>query len=69
MLWVADPVGSHAGLLIVIGHYGRGPFEARAKFSDWPLALSLDLGVRIYEGSNSKMKTRAEKDSVPACAS
>ena len=69
MLWIADPVGSHAGLLIVIGHYGRGAFEPSTKFSDWPLALSLDLGVRIYEGSTSNMKARAEKDRAPALAS
>ncbi|MDQ2950771.1 MAG: hypothetical protein M3R54_00745 [Chloroflexota bacterium] len=55
LLWIADPVGTHAGLLVVIGRYGRGPYAVGAELSDWPLALSHDLGVRIYEGSATTM--------------
>lgn len=57
LLWIADPVGTHAGLLIVIGHYGQDPFQAGAEFSDWPLALSRDLGVRIYEGAGTTIES------------
>lgn len=56
LLWIADPVGTYAGLLIVIGHYGREPFPVGPEFSDWPLALSHDLGVRIYEGAASTIE-------------
>lgn len=58
LLWIADPVGTHAGLLIVIGHYGQDPFPVGAEFSDWPLALSRDLGVRIYEGAATTIEPR-----------
>jgi hypothetical protein len=48
LVWVGAPVGTHAGLLVLLGGYddpgavGRDP-------SGWPLPLSRDLGVRIYE--------------------
>jgi hypothetical protein len=48
LVWIGAPVGTHAGLLVLLGGYddpgavGRDP-------SGWPLPLSRDLGVRIYE--------------------
>jgi hypothetical protein len=50
LVWIGAPVGTHAGLLVFLGNYddplafGRDP-------SGWPLPLSRDLGVRIYENS------------------
>ena len=47
-LWIGAPIGTHAGLLVLIGHYDREPF-ASSDIGGWPLPLSTDLGVRIYE--------------------
>lgn len=50
LIWIGAPVGTHAGLLVLLGSYddpgtvGRDP-------SDWPLPRSRDLGVRVYENS------------------
>jgi len=50
LVWIGAPVGTHAGLLVLLGGYddprgvGRDP-------SGWPLPLSHDLGVRIYENT------------------
>jgi len=48
LLWIGNPVGTHAGLLILIGddQLPGGTRTAR----EWPLPLSSFLGVRIYEG-------------------
>ena len=48
LIWIGAPVGTHAGLMVLLGGYddpgavGRDP-------SGWPLPLSRELGVRIYE--------------------
>ncbi|HEV8535252.1 MAG TPA: hypothetical protein VGR87_05965 [Candidatus Limnocylindria bacterium] len=50
LVWIGEPVGTNTGLLVLLGSYddprtfGRDP-------SGWPLPLSRDLGVRIYENS------------------
>lgn len=49
LIWIGKPVGTHAGLLVLLGHAtdaGRGSRTAR----EWPRSLSGGLGVRIYEG-------------------
>jgi len=49
LLWIGSPIGTHAGLLILVG----GADDASAAGRDpghWPLPLSRSLGVRIYEG-------------------
>ena len=49
LLWIGVPIGTYAGLLILIGNKD----EARASRPDprdWPLPLSGSLGVRIYAG-------------------
>jgi len=51
LLWIGAPVGTHAGLLVLVGHCGEAPF-ARRDISGWPLPLSRELGVRIYQGSS-----------------
>lgn len=52
LLWVGEPLGTGAGLLVLLGSYD----EPRAPGDDpsgWPLPLSHDLGVRIYENSGT----------------
>jgi hypothetical protein len=49
LLWIGAPIGTHAGLLVLVGHYDGEPF-ASADIGGWPLPLSTELGVRIYEG-------------------
>lgn len=47
LLWIGAPVGTHAGLLVLVGEDGRSGIEPDAA---WPLPLSEQLGVRIYRG-------------------
>jgi hypothetical protein len=53
MVWVGAPVGTHAGLLVLLGSYEEDPPAVRDQPSGWPLPLSRDLGVRIYENSGA----------------
>jgi hypothetical protein len=48
LLWVGLPHGTYAGLMILLGGYGERRAVAAAR--EWPLDLSRQLGVRIYEG-------------------
>lgn len=52
LLWVGEPLGTGAGLLVLLGSYER-PRAAGDDHSGWPLPLSRDLGVRIYENSGT----------------
>ena len=52
LVWVGAPVGTHAGLLVLLGSYDD-PSAVRSDSSGWPLPLSRDLGVRIYENSRA----------------
>lgn len=47
LLWIGAPVGTHAGLLVLVGEDGRSGIEPD---SAWPQPLSDQLGVRIYRG-------------------
>ena len=47
LVWVGAPIGTHAGLLVLLGSYGTA--QLRRDPSGWPLPLSRDLGVRIYQ--------------------
>jgi hypothetical protein len=49
LLWIGQPVGTHAGLLILLGSDG-GSSASKPPAREWPLPLSKYLGVRIYEG-------------------
>ena len=49
LLWIGVPVGTHAGLMILLGSF-EDPHAARRAPDDWPLPMSGQLGVRIYEG-------------------
>ena len=48
LVWIGAPVGTHAGLLVLLGGYDE-PHLGPSDPSGWPLPLSRDLGVRIYE--------------------
>jgi hypothetical protein len=48
LLWIGVPEDSYAGLLVLLGDDG-GPDTGDTDPSDWRLALSRSLGVRIYE--------------------
>lgn len=48
LMWVGVPHGTHAGLLILLGSYDDGR-AVRQESNGWPLPLSGDLGVRIYQ--------------------
>jgi hypothetical protein len=48
LVWIGEPVGTHAGLLVLLGTYDDTQ-AVRRDPSGWPLALSRNLGVRIYE--------------------
>lgn len=47
LLWIGHPVGTHAGLLVLLGD--DGPTGEARSAREWPLPLSGFLGVRIYE--------------------
>jgi hypothetical protein len=50
MIWIGVPVGSNAGLLVLLGGYD-GPGLIGRDPPGWSLPMSRDLGVRIYENS------------------
>ena len=49
LIWIGVPLGTHAGLLVLLGGYGDG--SVRPDPRDWPLPMSAALGVRIYQSS------------------
>lgn len=50
LVWIGAPVGTHGGLLVLVGNYDTIS-TADSGPSEWPLSMSRDLGVRIYENS------------------
>ena len=48
LLWIGEPIGTHAGLLTLIGNHD-GPSTQRSDPLEWPLPLARQLGIRIYE--------------------
>lgn len=48
LLWIGKPLGTHAGLLVLLGS-DKNP-TTRPAARTWPLPLSKFLGIRIYEG-------------------
>jgi len=52
LVWIGAPVGTHAGLLVLLGSYDD-PVSVGRDPSGWPLPLSRELGVRIYESSQA----------------
>jgi len=47
LMWIGAPLGTYAGLLILLGSDDRG--TRRSDPRRWPLPFSRALGVRIYE--------------------
>lgn len=50
LLVVGVPEDTHAGLLVLVGRDDAESAGERRDGSRWPLPLSRDLGVRVYEG-------------------
>jgi len=48
LMWVGAPIGTHAGLMVLVGSYDDRATD-RPDPRDWPLILSRQLQVRIYE--------------------
>ena len=51
LVWIGAPVDTHAGLLVLLGSYDDN--SRAGDPSGWPLPLSRDLGVRIYENNGA----------------
>jgi hypothetical protein len=63
LLLIGVPEGTHAGLLVLVGLVGRSDAEDPAAPRDpagWPLPLSRDLGVRVYESSREHPRPQGE---------
>lgn len=52
LVWIGAPVGTHAGLLVLVGNY-EADRTADDDPSGWPLPMSRELGVRIYENNRA----------------
>jgi hypothetical protein len=65
LLWIGAPIGTHAGLLVLVGHYDAEPF-ASADIGGWPLPLSTALGVRIYESHGQLAGARPARVAMTA---
>jgi hypothetical protein len=52
LLWIGQPVGTYAGLMVLLGGHDD-PSGPGAAARDWPLPLSRYLGVRIYEATGT----------------
>jgi hypothetical protein len=50
LVWIGAPLGTHGGLLILVGNYAAAPTAEEDQLR-WPLPMSRDLGVRIYENN------------------
>lgn len=48
LMWVGAPIGTYAGLMVLLGDYDTGK---RPEARKWPLKLSRQLHVRIYESA------------------
>lgn len=48
LLWIGTPIASETGLLVITGHQDASAYSD-GDAPDWPLPMSRDLGVRIYE--------------------
>jgi hypothetical protein len=51
LLLIGVPEGTHAGLLVLVGRGNDTHAASTRDPTGWPLPLSRDLGVRVYESS------------------
>lgn len=49
LLMIGVPEGTHAGLLVLVGRDDIQALDGHHDRTSWPLPLSRDLGVRVYE--------------------
>ncbi len=56
LLLIGVPVGTHAGLLVLVGRDDAKPAAGARDRTSWPLPLSRDLGVRVYESSREHLR-------------
>ena len=49
LMWVGAPLQSYAGLMVLLGSYDDQNADRPDARDEWPLALSRQLQVRIYE--------------------
>lgn len=57
-LLIGIPEGTHAGLLVLVGRDDIGSSAGGRGRAAWPLPLSRDLGVRIYESTRERAAPR-----------
>ncbi len=55
LLVIGVPEGTHAGLLVLVGRDAAQAVASGADRTGWPLPLSRDLGVRVYESSQQHL--------------
>jgi hypothetical protein len=60
LLLIGVPEGTHAGLLVLVGRNGAEHVAATREPASWPLPLSRDLGVRVYESSREHPRPQGE---------
>lgn len=54
LLLIGIPEGTHAGLLVLVGRDDVGQVAGGREPTTWPLPLSRDLGVRVYESTRER---------------
>lgn len=66
LLLIGVPEGTHAGLLVLIGRDAAAPLAGARDHTGWPLQLSRELGVRVYESSRIRAgASRPGRSSAP----
>jgi hypothetical protein len=60
LLLIGVPEGTHAGLLVLVGRDNAGPVASRRDRAGWPLPLSHDLGVRVYESNTEVSRPQGQ---------
>lgn len=56
LLLIGVPEGTHAGLLVLVGRYDDDPLAGGPDSPSWPLPLSRDLGVRVYQSAREHLR-------------
>jgi hypothetical protein len=59
LLLIGVPEGTHAGLLVLVGRDDPQPLAGDRDRTSWPLPLSRDLGVRVYESGPDPVGARS----------
>jgi hypothetical protein len=59
LLVIGVPEGTHAGLLVLVGRDDAEPVAGDRDRTRWPLPLSRDLGVRVYDSGREHLGARS----------